>query len=123
MANSDENLDNQLTQRCLNSFEFIEQQNLSAFMDEMPGEYNVGQEKRLKEILNRSHKRWFEKGDIQSIEVLKVSYQKPSDIKKKRFGAIEQAKIKLYIQGESFNARVSCKYIKTPDGWFLFKLP
>ncbi|WP_144211076.1 hypothetical protein [Shewanella donghaensis] len=118
-----QNQDAKLTQRCLNSFEFIEQQDVQAYIAEMPGEYYVGQEKRLQEILNRSHKRWFERGNTKPIEVLEVTYHQPSEIKKERFGAIEEARIKLYIVGDSFTAYANCKYLRTSNGWFLFKLP
>ena len=113
LANSDENLDNQLTQRCLSSFEFIEQQDVQAYMAEMPAEHNVGQEKQLQKILNRSHKRWFERGKTEPIQVLEVTYHQPSEIKKERFGAIEEARIKLYIVGDTFTAYANCKYLRT----------
>ncbi|WP_108946170.1 hypothetical protein [Shewanella halifaxensis] len=53
LANSDKKLDNQLSQRCLGTLDFIKSQDLSAFMTEMPTASTKGQEKRLAKILER----------------------------------------------------------------------
>lgn len=124
-ALADAALDSSLNQRCLDTFNFIEAQDLAAYMAQMPPAYTKGHEKRLAKILARSHKRWFTEGDkTKSIELTGIDYGKASQGKKERFGAVAMAEVNISIVSEkSTSPRVSCKFMKTADGWFLSKIP
>ncbi|MFT5636232.1 MAG: hypothetical protein ACI89T_001690 [Cognaticolwellia sp.] len=124
LATTHQDLDDELSQRCLDTLDFIKSQDLAAFMAQMPPEHVKGQEKRLERILARSHERWFVRGQIKSLDLIAVTYKEASKDKQERFDAIELAKVQVSIIGTTFNSpRVSCKYIRNPQGWFLSKIP
>ncbi len=123
MADTSPNLDKTLTQRCLDTFEFIEKKDLTTFLAQMPVTPSDFEKKRSMKVLERAHKRWFIKETIISIEPVKVSYQAPSEIKKERYQAQKQAKVDLLIIGEKYRSTMNCKFIQTPKGWFLSSLP
>lgn len=123
LAKTDQGLDDELSQRCLGTFEFVKTKDLAAFMAQMPPQHSKGQEKRLEKILERAHERRFGKGKWNSIDVTGISYEEASKAKQERFGALKLAKISMYIDGVSYKAHVRCEYINTPEGWFLSSLP
>ncbi|WP_108946174.1 hypothetical protein [Shewanella halifaxensis] len=123
LASNDKSLDNQLSQRCLGTLDFIKSQNLSAFMAEMPAASTKGQEKRLTKILERAYKRRFGKGEPHTVKITGVSYEDAPQAKQDKFGAIELAKIKIYIESDSLTSYARCEYMRTADGWFLSSLP
>ncbi|MFT5704363.1 MAG: hypothetical protein ACI8SK_000309 [Shewanella sp.] len=123
MADTSKNQDKILTQRCLDTFKFIEKKDLTTFIAQMPATPSDYEKKRSMKVLERAHKRWFIKETIISIEPGKVTYQKPSKIKQEKYQAQKQAKVSLLIIGENYRSTMSCKFIETPKGWFLSKLP
>jgi hypothetical protein len=124
VAKTDQGLDDELSQRCLHTLDFIKTKDLAAFMAQMPPQHSKGQEKRLEKILERSHDRWFVRGQIKSVDLIGVTYEEASKVKQEKFNASELAKVKMSIIGTTFNSpSVSCKYLKNSEGWFLSKLP
>ncbi|MFT5636234.1 MAG: inorganic pyrophosphatase/exopolyphosphatase [Cognaticolwellia sp.] len=123
LATTNQDLDDELSQRCLSTFDFVKKQDLAAFMAQMPPEHTKGQEKRLKKILERAHKRRFGNGDIKSIDITNVTYKDINKNKQEGFGELEQAKVKLLITSSSRESHVSCKFMRTTEGWFLSSLP
>lgn len=123
MAEASENLEQVLTQRCLDTFDFIEKKDLATFIAQMPVTPSEHEKKRSMKVLERAHDRWFVKKKIISIEPQKVTYQTPSKIKQEKYQAQQQAKVGLFILSENYRSTMSCKFIKTPKGWFLSSLP
>lgn len=124
LAIANQSVDNELSQRCLGTLDFIKSQDLAAFMAQMPPQHVKGQEKRLEKILARSHERWFVRGEMKSVDIVGVTYKEASKDKQERFAAIELAKVQISIIGTTYNSpKVSCKYMRNPEGWFLSKIP
>lgn len=114
--------DEQLTQRCLDSFTIIKNQDLPAFIALMPYTPTKKEQEYAGEILQRSHKRWYVDQTMGEITPKGVSYSKADESKRQK-GAIQEARVKLLITSTNEQASVSCKFIETPKGWFLSKLP
>jgi hypothetical protein len=114
--------DEQLTQKCLNSFTIIKNQDLDTFVSLMPYLPSAQEEKYAAKILQRSHKRWYLDREIDSIIPKGVKYSEPDD-SKRQMEAVQQARVKLLITSRKSEASVSCKFVQTKDGWFLSKLP
>ncbi|MEC4728081.1 hypothetical protein HWQ46_21325 [Shewanella sp. D64] len=112
-----------LTQRCLDTFDFIEKKDIETFIAQMPVTPSDFERKRAEKVLKRAHERWFIKEKIISIEPGRVTFSEPSKVKQEKYQAQEQAKIGLLIIGENYRSTMSCKFIKTPKGWFLSSLP
>ncbi len=123
MADASKTQEEVLTQRCLDTFEFIESKDLQTFIAQMPVSPSEHEIKRSMKVLERAYERWFVKEKIISIEPKKVTYQAPSKTKQEKYQAQEQAKVSLFILGENYRSTMSCKFIKTPKGWFLSSLP
>ncbi|QFU24346.1 hypothetical protein FS418_22510 [Shewanella sp. YLB-09] len=115
--------DSILSERCLATFEFIKTQDLDLFIAEMPFTPSKTEKARSAKVLQRAHQKWFVKEKINNIEVGEISYQQPSTAKQEKYGALNQARVKLTVVGENYNSRVSCNFIQTKDGWFLSSLP
>jgi hypothetical protein len=123
VAKTDQGLDDELSQRCLGTFEFVKTKDLAAFMAQMPPQHSKGQEKRLEKILERAHERRFGNGKIKSIDITNITYKDIDKDKHDVYGVLEEAKIKLLIISTSLESHVSCKFMRTPEGWFLSSLP
>lgn len=123
-ANSlaNQKLDDELSQRCLGTFDFIKTQDLAAFIALMPYAPTKKEREYAGEILQRSHKRWYVDRTMDEITPKGVSYS-TADESKRQKGAIQEARVKLLITSPNNQASVSCKFVETPKGWFLSKLP
>ncbi|GGP73426.1 hypothetical protein GCM10009347_42280 [Shewanella algicola] len=117
------NVDSILSDRCLATFEFIETQNLDYFIAEMPFTPSETEKARSAKVLQRAHQKWFVKEKINNIELGEITYQQASVAKQDKYGALNQARVKLTVVGDNYNSRVSCKFIQTENGWFLSSLP
>ncbi|MEM6185697.1 hypothetical protein [Shewanella vaxholmensis] len=114
--------DEQLTQRCLDSFTIIKNQDLDAFVARMPYQPSAKEREYAGEILQRSHKRWYVDQTMDEIIPKGVSYNSADESKRQK-GAIQEARVKLQITSPNEQASVSCKFVETQEGWFLSKLP
>ena len=123
-ANSlaNQKLDDELSQRCLGTFDFIKTQDLAAFIALMPYAPTKKEREYAGEILQRSHKRWYVDRTMDEITPKGVSYS-TADESKRQKGAIQEARVKLLITSPNNQASVSCKFVETQEGWFLSKLP
>ena len=123
-ANSlaNQKLDDELSQRCLGTFDFIKTQDLAAFIALMPYAPTKKEREYAGEILQRSHKRWYVDRTMDEITPKGVSYSTADEFKRQK-GAIQEARVKLLITSPNNQASVSCKFVETPKGWFLSKLP
>lgn len=115
-------LDDELTQRCLGTFDFIKTQDLPAFIALMPYAPTKKEQEYAGEILQRSHKRWYVDRTMDEITPKGVSYSTADEFKRQK-GAIQEARVKLLITSSNNQASVSCKFVETQEGWFLSKLP
>lgn len=115
-------LDDELTQRCLDTFDFIKIQDLAAFIALMPYALTKKEREYAGEILQRSHKRWYVDQTMDEIIPKGVSYNSADESKRQK-GAIQEARVKLLITSPNEQASVSCKFVETQEGWFLSKLP
>ncbi|MCU8084498.1 hypothetical protein ACRN9O_09165 [Shewanella oncorhynchi] len=115
-------LDDELTQRCLGTFDFIKTQDLAAFIALMPYAPTQKEQEYAGEILQRSHKRWYVDRTMDEITPKGVSYSQADEFKRQK-GAIQEARVKLLITSPNEQASVSCKFVETQEGWFLSKLP
>lgn len=121
-ATTNQKLDDELTQRCLGTFDFIKTQDLAAFIALMPYVPTQKEQEYAGEILQRSHKRWYVDRTMDEITPKGVSYSKADESKRQK-GAIQEARVKLLITSPNNQASVSCKFVETQEGWFLSKLP
>lgn len=123
-ANSlaNQKLDDELSQRCLGTFDFIKTQDLATFIALMPYAPTKKEQEYAGEILQRSHKRWYVDRTMDEITPKGVSYSTADEFKRQK-GAIQEARVKLLITSPNNQASVSCKFVETPKGWFLSKLP
>ncbi|MCL2913871.1 hypothetical protein L2725_08700 [Shewanella corallii] len=114
--------DAQLTQRCLDTFDKIAANDIDWFLAQMPSTPSEAQKKQAARVLQRAHDK-FQNHPPQNIEVKQVSYKAPSKAKQERFGATNEARVKLLIESEMRRSHTSCKFLKTDKGWFLSSLP
>ncbi|MCS6241149.1 hypothetical protein [Shewanella baltica] len=121
-ATTNQKLDDELSQRCLGTFDFIKTQDLAAFIALMPYAPTKKEREYAGEILQRSHKRWYVDQTMDEIIPKGVSYNSADESKRQK-GAIQEARVKLLITSPNNQASVSCKFVETPKGWFLSKLP
>lgn len=115
-------LDAQLTQKCLATFDKIKANDINWFLAQMPLPPSEAQKKQATRVLQRAHDR-LTAHPPQSIEVKQVIYQQPSKAKQERFGATNQARVKLLVGSEKRQSHTACKFLKTNEGWYLSSLP
>ncbi|MCL1037388.1 hypothetical protein L2750_09495 [Shewanella submarina] len=114
--------DAQLTQRCLDTFDKINANDIDWFLAQMPLTPSKAQKKQATRVLQRAHDK-LRNHPPKSIGVKQVSYKAPSKAKQEQFGATNEARVKLLIESEKRRSHTSCKFLKTDKGWFLSSLP
>jgi len=117
-------LEEDLMSRCKATFKIMENKDIKSLLDLMPVKASEEELVHIKEMLNRKYDEWFVTyGKINNIKEGKITYKEPSEFKKEKYGAINEARVKLRIKLDKATSNTSCYFIKTSKDWYLSELP
>jgi hypothetical protein len=121
---SEVELEKKLMSRCIASLDIIKNKDLQAFNELMPNAPSEGEIKHNKKYLERKYQEWYVRaGKILKIKEKKIEFMEPRVEMKEQYNAVREARTSLRVESEKVNSNTSCRFVKTPKGWFQSKLP